>query len=629
MTAGSPDGGPIRGAWLPAIGFVALTVAVVVFGELTVPLTTTDDRTWILAGTDAMALAAAALAANVLIGQTGLLSLGNAAFVLIGLFAGGIWAGELGLGGLWALPFAFLVGGLVGVGLALLCCHLRGFYLTVVTFAFGSLFLTISGVFPRLFERGATVDTIDPAALGPLARNNEFLGHYYLTAIGFGVACALTWNLGRSRWGRAMNAVRDSEIAARAAGIDAYRVKVGAFALSAAIVALMGAIKAASPNVAEISTNAVGTFESIRQVLAAFIGGIGGFVGPILGGAFLELGAQLAGDRLGETFRTNEDEIVIAIGLAVVLFVPGGLLSLLQGLGRRIGWRAPPSSLPRAAAVTAAAGPPASGGERENERAGTAIEAEGAFLTIEGVTKDFGGLRALDAVDVAVASGSVHTLIGPNGSGKTTLINVLTGFYRCDRGSVRLGHTDLTRRPTHRRAALGLGRTFQNLQIWRHMTVLEHAATGGHARGRGTPMGAALGLPSAHRQRSTSAREALATLEVVGLAGRADTLAGELPLGDLRRLEIARALMGAPRVLLLDEPAAGMQADEISALAHLIDDLRGGGLTIVLIEHHMDLVMELADVVSVLDHGQKIAEGPPDRVRADRAVIDAYLGSTV
>ncbi len=623
MTRDRPAGG--IGAWLPPVGFAALAAAVVVFGELTVPLSTTDDRTWILAGTDAMALAAAALAANVLIGQTGLLSLGNAAFVLIGLFAGGVWAGELGLGGLWALPFSFLVGGIVGVGLALLCCHLRGFYLTVVTFAFGSLFLTISGVFPGLFERAGTVDTIDPARLGPLARNNEFLGHYYLTAIGFGVACALTWNLRRSRWGRAMNAVRDSEIAARAAAVNAYRVKVGAFALSAAIVSLMGAIKAASPNVAEISTNAVGTFESIRQVLAAFIGGIGGFVGPILGAFFLELGAQAAGDRLGDTFRTNEDEIVIAIGLAVVLFVPGGLLSLLRSLGRRVGWPGDPSSLPRVA--TLAPGRPQAGPGDGGVEPVAEIEAEGAFLTLEGVTKDFGGLRALDEVDLSVSPGSVHALIGPNGSGKTTLINVLTGFYRCDRGSIRLGHTDISREPTHRRAALGLGRTFQNLQIWRHMTVLENAATGGHGIARGTPAGAALGLPSARRQRTTSARRALAMLEVVGLADRADTVAGDLPMGDLRRLEIARALMGAPRVLLLDEPAAGMQAAEVSSFARLVGGLRSGGLTIVLIEHHMDLVMEIADVVSVLDHGQKIAEGSPAEVRADRAVVDAYLGS--
>jgi branched-chain amino acid transport system ATP-binding protein len=250
-------------------------------------------------------------------------------------------------------------------------------------------------------------------------------------------------------------------------------------------------------------------------------------------------------------------------------------------------------------------------------------------LELEGLTRRYAGLVAVDGVSLCVEPGGVHALIGPNGAGKTTLFNLVSGLVRPSAGKVRLLGQDVTRLPADRRAALGLGRTFQNIRIFGAMTVLENALTGLHAWLRPGVAAAVLRLPRFRAREREAVAKARAALDLVGLAAKAEQRAASLPYGDQRRLEIARAMAPSPRLLLLDEPAAGMNPAETEAMAALIRQIRGEGVTVLLVEHDMGFVMGLSDRVAALNFGRLIADGPPGAIRQDAAVIEAYLGPNV
>ncbi|MCL8384707.1 ABC transporter ATP-binding protein [Xanthobacter aminoxidans] len=248
------------------------------------------------------------------------------------------------------------------------------------------------------------------------------------------------------------------------------------------------------------------------------------------------------------------------------------------------------------------------------------------LLDVNGIGISFGGLRAVDEVSFKVGAGEVFSIIGPNGAGKTTLFNLVTGIYRPSRGSVRLDGADITAVPPHRRVSRGMARTFQNLQIFFRMTAVENVMVGCALSERTSFLADMLGLPSVFRQNRVTREKALALLDRVGLADLADAPAGALPYGALKRLEIARALAADPKILLLDEPAAGCNAVETEAIDHLIAEIAKAGVAVVLIEHDMKLVMKISDRVLVLAQGRPLAEGPPRAVRENPQVIAAYLG---
>jgi branched-chain amino acid transport system ATP-binding protein len=246
---------------------------------------------------------------------------------------------------------------------------------------------------------------------------------------------------------------------------------------------------------------------------------------------------------------------------------------------------------------------------------------------VQGLNKSFGGIKAITDLDLRIARGAVHSIIGPNGAGKTSLINMLSGIYRPDTGSIALAGQELAGQPPHRFAAAGIGRTFQNLQVFFNMTALENVMTGRHLHESCSLFSALLRTPALQRSEAASRNAARELLRLVGLGPQEDTRADALPYGALKRLEIARALAAQPSVLLLDEPAAGLNATEAREIDTLIQRLAREGTTIVLVEHNMALVMEVSDHVVVLDHGSKLAEGTPAQVSCHAGVIEAYLGS--
>jgi branched-chain amino acid transport system ATP-binding protein len=248
------------------------------------------------------------------------------------------------------------------------------------------------------------------------------------------------------------------------------------------------------------------------------------------------------------------------------------------------------------------------------------------ILSASGIGISFGGVKAVDGVGFSVGEGQIFSIIGPNGAGKTTLFNIISGLYRADQGEVVLDGEDVTELPPDNLAARGLSRTFQNLQIFQRMTAVENVMVGRHLRERCNLFADLFRLPSVTRQNADTREAALKLLDDVGLRGSADVLAGALSYGACKRLEIARALAAEPKVLLLDEPAAGCNSVETEEVDELIRKVATGGVAVVLVEHDMKLVMNISDRILVLNRGKPLVEGTPHEVRNNPAVLEAYLG---
>jgi branched-chain amino acid transport system permease protein len=396
--------------------------------------------------------------------------------------------------------------------------------------------------------------------------------------------------------GRAMRAVRDNELAAGVAGIDIFRTKVAAFALSALLGGIGGGLFAGG--FAYVSPDQFSFAESIVFLTMALLGGVASPIGAVIGTGLLIL--------IPEWLRFLKDipGLYLAIyGLFVILivrFMPDGIWGFVQDILTR--WRARQPA--------AVASPPLhlvpgkSGGDM--------------VLEVTGLSKHFGGLKAVDNVDISVRRGGVHALIGPNGSGKTTTLNMLSGLYKVTSGRIVLDGTDVTDMPPHQRTAAGLGRTFQNIRLFRTMTALENVVIGAERPGNT--------LTGDGGQGALTER-ALSALTFVGLGARANELVSSFSYGHQRLIEIARALAGNPTLLLLDEPAAGLNSTEKVELHDLLKRIAAQGLTILIIDHDMTLVREAAQHITVLNFGKRIADGESLAVLQHPDVISAYLGT--
>ncbi len=588
---------------------------------------------------------------DVSVGYLGQVNLGHAAFLGLGAYAAGLCVSVFHFTMLPALLAALAIGLVFGGLLAFPALRLEGPQFALATLSFSALTATCLN----------ELESITNGALGLQVSRPPLFGTVF-GAQGFFWLClvllALVWiamkNLLSSRWGRAFEALRDSPIATDAMGVGVFRHKVVAFALGSGLGGLAGGLYAFNIQFLQPGTfvyelmvilllgvvlggrkSLWGAFVgaclvvllpnlldrrelfqafSFAGLLAAAVAGVYSFIrlrratfqalAPVVTMALLVVGSMLVPD-IGDWRRA----IFALMLFSVVVGLPEGLMGFAGNQLARL-FRVPPPPLPDASPLE-----PLLPGKK----------AEGVLLKIAGLKRHFGGVKALDGISMRVQAGQVHGLIGPNGSGKSTLVNVISGLYAPGEGSMELEGVELPKGSLYRAARAGVARTFQNLQVFSELSALENVMVALKGAYR-TPLPLVL-LGLSRREEKKAQADALALLELVGLAAEARTRAKDLPYGAQRFLEIARALARKPKLLILDEPAAGLAHPDVLALTGIVRRIRARGITTILIEHHMSVVNEVCDHVTVLDEGRIIAEGSPDEIRRNPRVIEAYLGS--
>ncbi|CAO3436398.1 branched-chain amino acid ABC transporter ATP-binding protein/permease [Azospirillum doebereinerae] len=578
-----------------------LFVAVVSAGLLVLPwLGLNDFYLNIICTIGLNYLAAAGL--NILVGYAGQKSLGHAGLFAVGAYTAAIANVTFGISPWLALPLACLMGALAGFVIAAPSVRVSGPSLAMVTIGFGIVVEKIVTEWTDLFGGQAGIYGIAPPSL--LGHSPTNIQWVMIVGVLSMATYLLLSSLIASRFGRALMAVQLAEPAALSVGISVTRMKTVAFVVSAVTCALTGALVAQKNQY--INSDFI-TFDlSVFLLVVVIFGGQSSRLGPVLGAVVLTvLDAWLARWPALQHFTFG------LLLLFALYLMPNGIAgTLARFLPARQGKDGPAADRPTAFGRSVARTPSTSQ----------------PLLKVENLFKAYGGIVPVNNVSFTITHGKVHALIGPNGAGKTTLLNLLSGHVRPDRGSVRLDGAELARLPADRVAAAGIARTFQNLKLFGHMSVLDNVLVGSHMHIEGSLAASLLGSPASRRSEQAARADALALLKDLGMADRAQDRASSLPYGLQRRLEIARALATRPRLLLLDEPAAGLNPQETHELGGVIRRIQESGITVLLIEHHMDLVMGISDHVLVLDYGQLISEGAPDTIRRNPKVIEAYLG---
>jgi branched-chain amino acid transport system permease protein len=546
-------------------------------------------------------LAAAGL--NVLVGYAGQKSLGHAGLFAVGAYTAAIANIEWGLSPWLSLVLACGFGAIFGLVIAMPSVRVSGPSLAMVTIGFGIVVEKIVTEWTDIFKGQAGFYGINP----PSFAGTSFTNLHWVWFVG--ALCIATHLMLRSllagRYGRAFLAVQMAEPAAQSVGISVVRAKTLAFVISAVTCALAGAVVAQQNQY--FNSDFITFNLSIFLLVVVIFGGSGSLYGPLFGAVILTLlDAWLARWPALQHFTYG------ALLLFSLYLMPNGIAGAVSGLAAR--WRRTAPALPGVAGRSALA-------------TRSAAPAGSELLVVKDLYKAYGGIVPVRNVSFKIGAGKVHALIGPNGAGKTTLLNLLSGHVAPGGGSIRFAGHEIAGWPAHRVAALGIARTFQNLKLFGELSALDNVLLGAHRHVEAGFVASLLGLPSGRHAEAEARADALALLADLGLGKRAHEPAKSLPYGLQRRLEIARALASKPKLLLLDEPAAGLNPQETHELGEVIRRIQQAGVTVLLIEHHMDLVMGISQHVLVLDYGALIAEGRPEAIRQNPKVIAAYLGA--
>jgi branched-chain amino acid transport system permease protein len=541
-----------------------------------------------------------------LTGLGGLTSFGQAAFCGFGAYTTAVLTTAYGVSPWLTLPLSLLVSGLAAVLLGVVTVRLSGHYLPLGTIAWGlGLFYLFSKL--EFLGRNDGISGIPPLSIGSLRMLDP--GTIYFAIWTAVLVCALlTMNLLDSRTGRAIRALRRGHIAAEAFGVQTPRAKLLVFIYAAVLAGLSGWLYAHFQRAA--NPTPFGAQSGIEYLFIAVVGGAGYVWGGVLGAAIVVILKEILQSYLPYLFHGESQLETIVFGILLVVLLqlaPTGVWPwLMARLPLKPARKRPDTSLalpsrPKAAATRA------------------------VLLQLDKARKQFGGVIAVNNVSFDVHSREIVALIGPNGAGKSTTFNLITGVLASSGGKISVLGNSIDNAPPQEVAKLGISRTFQHVKLVPDMTVLENVAIGAHLRGRSGALASMFRLDRADEAKLLA--EAARQIERVGLAEQIDQLAGSLSLGQQRIVEIARALCVDPMLLLLDEPAAGLRHMEKQRLAALLRQLRDGGMSVLLVEHDMGFVMDLADRIVVLDFGTKIAEGTPAAIKANPNVIKAYLGA--